>query len=166
MRRILIRSTIAMALSIAPGLVLAQTEPQQKPSEQPESRGGSPDKPGKAEPRDQNNTQNGQHGETTTKSPAEQGKAQGKRAEKGQVSEKQHGELREVFRKAHVEPTPNINFSVDVGARVPREVRLHRLPPRIVELVPEYRGYEYFVLADGRIVIVDPETLEIVLAMD
>lgn len=162
MRRFLIKSTIALALSITPGLAFAQTEPQKKPEEQPESRGGSPDKPAKAEPGEQTNTQNGQRGETTQKSPADQGEAQGKRTEKGHVSEKQHAELREVFRKAHVEPAPNINFSVNVGGQVPKEVRLHRLPPRIVEIVPEYEGYEYFVLADGRIVIVDASTLEIV----
>jgi hypothetical protein len=40
---------------------------------------------------------------------------------------------------------------------------LQRLPPRIIKLVPRYEGYRYFVLADGRIVIVDPDALEIVV---
>lgn len=163
MKRTLIKSLIALAISVAPGVISAQTDPQKKPDEQPESRGGSPDKPPKSQPGQQNNTL---QGETTKQQPAaEQGEAQGKRSEKGSMSEKQHGELREAFSKAHVEPAPNVDFSIEVGGRVPKEVGLHRLPPRIVEMIPEYEGYEYFILADGRIVIVDPETLEIVLAI-
>jgi hypothetical protein len=34
-----------------------------------------------------------------------------------------------------------------------------------VEIVPAYEGYSYFVLADGRIVIVEPDTLEIVVIL-
>jgi hypothetical protein len=40
-----------------------------------------------------------------------------------------------------------------------------RLPSKIVKIVPAYEGYEYFVLADGRIVIVDPNTYKIVLVL-
>jgi Protein of unknown function (DUF1236) len=35
------------------------------------------------------------------------------------------------------------------------------LPEEIVRIVPEYRGYEYFLVGD-EIVIIDPSTLEIV----
>jgi len=84
-------------------------------------------------------------------------------AERGHVSEEQRSELKRAFRENHVEPAHGLNFSVDIGARVPREVHLYRLPPRIVEIVPAYEGYMYFELADGRIAIVDPGTLEIVL---
>jgi hypothetical protein len=83
-------------------------------------------------------------------------------AERGHVSEEQRTEIKRVFVEHHVEPA-HVNFSVDVGARVPREIHLYRLPPRIVEIVPAYEGYMYFELADGRIAIVDPHTLEIVL---
>jgi hypothetical protein len=44
-------------------------------------------------------------------------------------------------------------------------VRLEVLPPRIVKIVPEYKGYRFFVLADGRIIIVDPDTLAIVYVL-
>lgn len=179
MRRILVKSTIALALSIAPGLVFAQTEPlKKKPTEQTEGQGGTQNmqqgKPpmnpegraNQAPSGEQNNQPGDQQGATTKQHTEQQGGSQGKRAERGQVSEKQRGELKEALRGAHVEPAPNVNFSVGVGERIPREVRLHRLPPRIVEMVPEYEGYEYFMLADGRIVIVDPQTLEIVLAIE
>jgi hypothetical protein len=78
------------------------------------------------------------------------------------IGEQQRTEVRNIFREVRVEPERDINFSVDVGVRVPREVHLHPLPARIVEIVPDYRDDQYFVLPDGRIVIVDAASLEIV----
>lgn len=40
-------------------------------------------------------------------------------------------------------------------------MRLHRLPPAIVELVPAYEGYD-FILVRDEIIIIDPDTYEIV----
>ena len=40
-------------------------------------------------------------------------------------------------------------------------MRLHRLPPTIVELVPAYEGYDFILVRDD-IVIIDPDTYEIV----
>lgn len=77
------------------------------------------------------------------------------------ISAEQKTEVRNILVQNKVEPA-NVNFDVNVGVAVPTTVRLHPLPPRIVEIVPAYRGYEYFVLADGRIIIVDPSTHEIV----
>ncbi|MBY5361219.1 DUF1236 domain-containing protein [Rhizobium leguminosarum] len=42
------------------------------------------------------------------------------------------------------------------------KIRLEPLPPRIVEIVPQYKAYRFFLLADGRIVIVDPSAFTIV----
>jgi hypothetical protein len=56
----------------------------------------------------------------------------------------------------------NVHFAVRVGVAIPRTVVLHPLPPRIFEIVPDYQGYEFFVLPDGRIAIVDPTSYEIV----
>jgi len=55
----------------------------------------------------------------------------------------------------------NVNFDVAVGTRIPRDVHVVVLPEEIVRIVPEYRGYEYFLVGD-EIVIIDPSTLEIV----
>ena len=46
-----------------------------------------------------------------------------------------------------------IDIDIDIGVVVPRTVRYYPLPPRIIEIVPEFEGYVYFVLVDGRIVI-------------
>jgi hypothetical protein len=59
----------------------------------------------------------------------------------------------------------SLNFNVSVGARVPRTVRFAALPRTIVEIEPEWRGFEYFMIAD-QIVIVDPKTMEIVAVLD
>jgi hypothetical protein len=59
----------------------------------------------------------------------------------------------------------DVDFEVDVGVAVPRTVTLQTLPTRVIEIVPQYEGYKYFVLADGRIIIVDPDSLEIVYVL-
>jgi hypothetical protein len=64
----------------------------------------------------------------------------------------------------HERNTPRVrnpNFSVSVGARVPRTVRFANLPRRIIEIEPAWRGLEYFTIGD-QIVIVDPRSMEIV----
>ncbi|TIU50824.1 MAG: DUF1236 domain-containing protein, partial [Mesorhizobium sp.] len=82
------------------------------------------------------------------------------------VTVEQKTQITQVFRETKVEPAASVNFDVSVGIEVPRhKIRLHRLPARIVKIVPAYEAYEYFVLADGRIVIVDPDTYKIVLIL-
>jgi Protein of unknown function (DUF1236) len=51
-----------------------------------------------------------------------------------------------------------INVTVNIGRTIPRSVRLHTLPIDIVSIAPAYRGYQYVVLEDETIVIVDPRT--------
>ena len=76
-------------------------------------------------------------------------------------SAEQRTEVRNILVQNKVEPV-DVDINVDVGVAVPTTVELHPLPPRIVEIVPAYRGYQYFVLADGRIIIVDPSSHEVV----
>lgn len=77
------------------------------------------------------------------------------------ISPDQRTELQSAFREEQAEPV-DIDVDVSVGASIPSSVTLNPLPPRIVEIVPAYEGYQYFVLADGRIVIVEPATMEVV----
>jgi hypothetical protein len=77
------------------------------------------------------------------------------------INTEQRTEITQVFREVKSEPV-DIDVDVSVGVTVPRTVTLQPLPPRVIEIVPAYRGYEYFVLADGRIVIVEPGTLKVV----
>ena len=78
------------------------------------------------------------------------------------VTVEQKTEIRQVISEIEVEPV-EIDIDIQVGVEVPRTIEFHPLPPRIIEIVPEYRGYLFFVLADGRIVIVQPESYEVVV---
>jgi hypothetical protein len=57
------------------------------------------------------------------------------------------------------------DFSVSVGARVPRTLRFAALPRTIVEIEPTWRGFEYFMIGD-QVVIVDPRSMEIVAIVE
>ncbi|MBA3449452.1 MAG: DUF1236 domain-containing protein [Pseudaminobacter sp.] len=78
------------------------------------------------------------------------------------VTVEQRTEIRQVIQESGVKPLSNFDFDISVGVAVPRTIEFYPLPPRIVTIVPAYEGYRYFLLADGRIVIVEPDTLEIV----
>jgi hypothetical protein len=80
------------------------------------------------------------------------------------INTEQRTEITRVFREVKAEPV-NIDFEVNVGVTVPRTVTLRPLPPRVIEIVPAYSNYEYFVLADGRIVIVEPSTFRVVYVL-
>ena len=82
-----------------------------------------------------------------------------------QIDEKQAGAIRETLHEVHVDPVAEVDFDINIGVAVPSTVVLHPLPPRIVEIVPAYSGYQFFVLADGTIIIVDPGTLHIVYVL-
>jgi hypothetical protein len=69
------------------------------------------------------------------------------------------------IRSEKIQETTNVNFNISVGAAVPASVHFHPLPPRIVEIYPEWRGYEV-ILVHGRYVIVRPQTREIVYIIE
>jgi hypothetical protein len=69
------------------------------------------------------------------------------------------------IRSEKIQETTNVNFNIAVGATVPGSVRFHPLPPRIVEIYPEWRGYEV-ILVSGRYIIVRPQTHEIVYIIE
>jgi hypothetical protein len=91
---------------------------------------------------------------------------QNKTASINNVTVEQKTQVTQIIHETRVEPVRDVSFDISVGVEVPRhKIRLHRLPARIVKIVPAYESYEYFVLADGRIVIVDPDTYKIVLIL-
>jgi len=82
------------------------------------------------------------------------------------LSTEQRTKITTVIRNERVAPLNNVNFSIAVGARVPREgVTLHRLPSEVVTIYPEWRSYEY-VLVHNQIIVIDPGTYEIVAILD
>jgi uncharacterized protein DUF1236 len=81
------------------------------------------------------------------------------------LSSEQRTKITTVIRDQHVAPVNNVNFSIVVGSRVPRDVSFHPLPTEIVTIYPDWRGYE-FILVRDQIVVVDPRTFEIVAILD
>jgi hypothetical protein len=81
------------------------------------------------------------------------------------LSSEQRTKITTVIRDQHIAPVTNVNFSIAVGTRVPRDVTFHPLPAEIVTIYPDWRGYE-FILVRDQIVVVDPQTFEIVAVLD
>jgi hypothetical protein len=90
--------------------------------------------------------------------------ARGDRSEAGgavRLSERQRAEIRQSFASHRPRAEPDIDFDVHVGVSVPRHIHLVVVPDEIVEIVPAWRRYLYFVVGD-EICIVDPDTYVIV----
>ncbi|MBO0717801.1 MAG: DUF1236 domain-containing protein [Rhizobiales bacterium] len=90
----------------------------------------------------------------------------GERGEHGgsvQLSEGQRSQIKTVIGRGSGPrlSRSEASFDISVGTRVPRSVHFVTLPSEIVRIVPQYRGFDYFLVED-EIVIVDPHTLEIV----
>lgn len=77
------------------------------------------------------------------------------------TTEKQVRISETISRTRLAQPERNLNISIRIGETIPPRVRLHRLPPEIVSIEPEYRDYEYFA-TDDELVIVEPRTNRIV----
>jgi len=73
----------------------------------------------------------------------------------------QRTRVSESIARLNVAPINNVNFSLSVGTAVARDVRFQPLPAEVVEILPQYRGYNFFVVRDD-IVIVEPSTYKIV----
>lgn len=86
---------------------------------------------------------------------------QGAAGTSASLSTEQRSQISTVIRQQKVQPLTNVNFSITVGAKVPRNVRFHPLPARVIEVYPAWRGYE-FILVGNDIVVINPRTLEIV----
>jgi len=69
------------------------------------------------------------------------------------------------IRSEKIQETTNVNFNISVGTMVPGTVCFHPLPPRIVEIYPEWRGYDV-IFVHGQYIIVRPQTREIVYIIE
>jgi anti-sigma factor RsiW len=94
------------------------------------------------------------------------------------VSEDQHSQIKTAIARG---TSPRVdrrllNFDVAIGSRVPQSLHVVTLPDELVKIVPQYRGFNYFLISyrtkdpggadyffvKDELVIVDPKTLEIV----
>src|SRR6185437_4931250 len=75
--------------------------------------------------------------------------AAGKAGAATSLSTEQRTKITSAFKEEHVAPAKNVNFSISVGTRVPREhVTLHPLPARVVKIYPRWHGYEFIRVRD------------------
>src|ERR1700687_5449347 len=74
-------------------------------------------------------------------------------------------QLSSVIKQEKVEEVTNVNFNLSIGTAVPAGVRYHPMPSRIVEIYPEWRGYD-FILVRGRYIVLRPHTHEIVYIIE
>jgi hypothetical protein len=79
------------------------------------------------------------------------------------INETQRTRIASVIRSSNVRAI-SVNFRIATGVAVPRSVVLHPVSSSIVEIVPEYRGYSYFV-TNEQIVIVEPRKKTIVAVL-
>ncbi|WP_314947755.1 DUF1236 domain-containing protein [Bradyrhizobium cosmicum] len=80
------------------------------------------------------------------------------------INDQQRTRISQSVSRLNVQPLTSVNFSLSVGTAVPRDVRLQPLPNEVVEVVPQYRGYN-FVLVKDEIVIVEPSSYKIVAVL-
>jgi hypothetical protein len=93
------------------------------------------------------------------------------------LSEDQHSQIKVAVARG-IGPRVDrreIHFCVLIGSPVPRSVQFVTLPDEIVRIVPQYRGFDYFIISyrtkdpgggdyffvKDELVIIDPKTLEI-----
>ncbi len=77
------------------------------------------------------------------------------------LSQTQRTKIQSIVGRSSGARVSNVHFDVSVGVKIPSDVHVVVLPERIVEVVPEFRGYDYIIVGDN-ILIIDPDTHEIV----
>jgi hypothetical protein len=98
----------------------------------------------------------------TSKDAAEQSKDRPATATTTGISTDKQVRISETLTRERLAPPQrNLNISIRVGERIPRHVRVQRLPAAIVSIEPQYRGYDYFT-TEEEIIIVEPRTQRIV----
>jgi hypothetical protein len=128
----------------------AQTQPGGKTEENAQSQ-------------DRNKTQ--ENAQTQEKGGQSQQNAAASKASSGksvQLNDNQRTQIKNIVVKdTNVARVDHVDFSVNVGVAVPRSVHVAVLPTDVVEVVPEYRGFEYVIVGE-QLLIIDPNTMLIV----
>ena len=104
----------------------------------------------------QGGSEQSQSGQNQSQAPQGQNQAQQGRAD-GNVtltSEQRTKIQQTVLAGSNVPRVNKVNFALNVGVSVPRSVRVVDVPPTLIEIYPQWRGHQYFVVHDD-IVIVD-----------
>jgi hypothetical protein len=132
---------------------------QERGTQQPKGAQEGAQQPSGTQQRGVTEQQTGKPGTSTTERAGQSGTSRGTSV---QLSEDKRTQIKTIIGKGHApRVSGNENFDVTVGAKIPRSVHVEVLPEEIVRIVPEYRGFHYVLVRD-EILIIDPQTLEIV----
>ena len=130
-----------------------------------ENEKGSAGKDMKAEGRDDRMNAESKGADSKSASQTRSQTTVGQAGAGAKLSTEQRTKITTVIRGQHVAPLAHVNFSISVGTRVPHDVRFYPLPTEVVTIYPEWRGYE-FILVGDQVVVVDPQTFEIVAVIE
>jgi hypothetical protein len=143
-------------------------EPNAKPDQKMGQSQKNEPTPQRGAQDEQTTTQKGAQTENATpqKGAQEEAGKSGARGASVQLSQDQRSRIGTVIGKSSsARVTTNVNFNVSVGTRVPRDVHFAVLPADVVEIVPQYEGYDYVVVGE-QILIIDPTDMEIVAIIE
>jgi hypothetical protein len=77
------------------------------------------------------------------------------------IAPEQRERIRDVITKSRGPRVDHVDFDLAVGTSVPRSIRFVAVPQSIIEIEPEWRGFDYFLVGD-ELVIVNPRSMQIV----
>lgn len=89
---------------------------------------------------------------------------QGAAAGAANLSTAQRTKITTILKQHKVQPT-HLNISVRVGATVPTSVHFYPLPTEVIDIYPEWRGYDYILVGD-EIIIINPRSHMIVAVLE
>ena len=149
--------TLAAATMLAPCLASAQASGEGTPSS------------GEGTMRDTNKpagdaTSGGQAGSMTNGDNT--GEAGGQDNAAANPTPEQQTRIRDLVKAEKAEPAP-ADADARIGVVIPADsgITLRPLPAQAVKIMPAYANHQYFVMADGRIVILDPRSREVVYVL-
>ncbi|MEK4034685.1 DUF1236 domain-containing protein [Methylocystis sp. IM3] len=81
-----------------------------------------------------------------------------------QLSERQQNQVRQILEQRGARSFTRNDFNLQIGAVVPPNVQFYPLPPDVLAMAPQFRGYDY-VMVDNDVAIIDPGTREVVTVL-
>ena len=102
-----------------------------------------------------------------TKPPASENRTTGNAATSATAAPpaEKRAQITSAIKQEKIEEVAHVNFNLSIGTVVPAGVRYHPMPSRIVEIYPEWRGYE-LILVQGKYIVLRPHTHEIVYIIE
>lgn len=79
----------------------------------------------------------------------------------GEIPEATRKQIHKVLAEENMQHAPKLDIPVQLGARIPHDIKAYQLPADIMEMAPQLRGFDY-VLVRQEVVFLNPGTREIV----